>query len=555
MIEVLRISSLAIFDEVELELEEGLNCITGETGAGKSLVLNALTLLMGARAGRDLVRPGRDRCAVEALFATEDGETVLRREVTASGQSRCYIDGRLATLAQLAGKASELVHIYGQHDYQDLLLPRQQMAILEETAGLSRLEAETAYREYRDALESLMELRERIRSASEDRSYLEHCLAEIRSAGIEEGLEESLERELHLARKAASLRESAQAAEELLYSGSPSLADMASRVRQILQRISKDDPLMEDLAERMGDIGAALADAYELLRTRIERYEADPQRIDDIAQRLDRLRSLMRKHKTDEAGLIALEREFDRRLSLIDDPSVALDSAQKEVARALEKYRDTLHAFLSKRWDAAAAFCRAVSEDLEGLGMKGCVLEVDQVRPQELGSYMLDDASEAKSPAQIFRGEFLVSTNIGQRVLPLARVASGGELSRIMLAIKAHQNKVQTSTLVFDEVDAGTSGQSAIAVASRLKEIASRCQALVVTHLHQVASLADVHFHISKETRGGKTTSLLKRLHGHDRVMELARMMGGDDPSPTVIEHARELVMNPAFRHKGAPAT
>jgi DNA repair protein RecN (Recombination protein N) len=543
MIRLLKISSLAVFDEVEMEFGNSLNCITGETGAGKSLILNALTLLMGARAGRDIVRPGGDRCVVEALFEADGGETVLRREVHASGLNRCYADGRLATVSQLAQAASRLVHIYGQHDYQDLLSPRQHMAILEDFSGLSRLGVESSYAAYSEALERLNGLEERIRALSGERDYMEHCLQELKSACIAEGAERGLEAELQVARRAAALKETALALQDIVYTGSPSLVDMASRANQMIHRMSRDDPALIGLEGRMEELGAALEDVYSTLCRRIESYEADPARVEDIALRLDRIRTLMRKHGTDEAGLIALEREYGEKLALLEDPVHDLDAARLAVEKALEGYASKLHAFLEARNRAAQVFCKAVTEDLEGLGMPGCTISIDQARPSDIEALPADGHSPAASPASLLKGEFLISTNVGQNLQPLAKTASGGELSRIMLAIKSRQNASTDATLIFDEIDAGIGGQTAFAIASKLREIASRAQTVVVTHLHQVASLADTHFVITKTTRAGRTSSRLKRLAGRDRIMELARMMGGDRPSPSVIEHARELVM------------
>lgn len=542
MIEFLKISSMAIFDEIEVEFTRGLNCITGETGAGKSLILDALTLLMGARAGRELVRPGRDKTIIEALVSLADRETVLRREIYPTGTSRCYIDGKLSTASSLADLSSGLIHIYGQHDYQDLLSPRQHMRILEERAGLDRNGVEAVYATYAQACETLRGLEERIRSSSQDRDYLEHCLAELKAAGIEEGLEDRLHQELQTTLKASELKESAMSVQDIVYTGNPSITDLCARAQQLIGRMAHHDPSMEQLAQNMGEVRARLEDIHGELRGRMESYEHDPEHMELLGGRLNALRELKRKHRTDEAGLIVLADEMERTLRELDASGQNTREAREAVTDALQRYRSCAAAFLETRRGAARAFARRINRDLEELGMPGTDFRVDQLPPEGLDDAFPGDDGTAPVPGVLLRGEFLISTNVGQNVQPLTRIASGGELSRIMLAIKAQQSASSEATMIFDEVDAGISGQTAIVIARKLKDIAQDAQAIVVTHLHQVASVADAHFVITKAVRGRATSSTLRRLTGGDRVSELARMMGGDSPSLTVMEHARELV-------------
>ncbi|MCU0576879.1 MAG: DNA repair protein RecN [Desulfobacterota bacterium] len=542
MIEFLKISSMAIFDEIEVEFAEGLNCITGETGAGKSLILDALTLLMGARAGRELVRPGSEKATIEAQMNVSGREMVLRREILRTGSSRCYIDGKLSTANSLAEVSSGLIHIYGQHDYQDLLNPRQHMRILEDHAGLSRETVEEAYEAYVEAQRTLAELEMEINSFMQERDYLEHCLQELRSTRIEEDLEERLHQELQTKLKASELRDSALAVQELIYTGSPSVTDLGAQARQLISRMTHHDPSMERLALAMDDILARLEDIHSELRGRIEDYEHDPERTSRIEEQLNTLRELKRKHRTDEAGLMVLAEDMARKLLLLDESGQSTQAAKRSVDQAIERYRAVVMDFLEKRGRSALKLSRKINRGLEELGMPGTDFRVFQADPDGVGASIVDPQGVVLSSAVLLRGEFLISTNVGQNVLPLVKIASGGELSRIMLAIKAQQNASNESTMIFDEVDSGISGQTAIAIARKLKDISNHAQAIVVTHLHQVASIADAHFVITKTVHGKKTSSTLKPLKGADRVMELARMMGGDTPSLTVIEHARELV-------------
>ena len=549
MIDFLKISSMAIFDEIEIDFTSGLNCITGETGAGKSLILGALTLLMGARAGREMIRPGSEKTIVEALFTVSGRDLVLRRELYPTGSSRCYIDGKLTTSAGLVEVSSGLIHIYGQHEYQDLLSPRQHMKILEDYAGISRDNVEASYKEYTKAEEDYKELERLIDSFMQEKEYLEHCLKELTALRIEEGLEERLTQELQTAQKASELKQTALAAQELIYTGTHSITDLTAEARQQIHRIVAHDPSMENLVHSMDSIMAQLEDMHVELRGRIDAYEYDPQRIEDLEEQLNTLREIKRKHRTDETGLIRLTGEMQQKLSMLDESGNNTSFAKKKVDETRSRYQETAKTSLEKRWRAAKSLCKRINADLEDLGMPGTDFRVSQLMPDDVDKAFLDVGTRAVSPNTLLKGDFLISTNVGQNILPLAKIASGGELSRIMLAIKVSQKASSEATLIFDEIDAGISGQTAIAIAHKLKELSGHAQAIVVTHLHQVASVADSHFVITKTVKDRTTSSALQKVRNTDRVMELARMMGGDSPSLSVIELAKELVRS----HEGRP--
>jgi len=549
MIDFLKISSMAIFDEIEIDFTSGLNCITGETGAGKSLILGALTLLMGARAGREMIRPGSEKTIVEALFTVSGRDLVLRRELYPTGSSRCYIDGKLTTSAGLVEVSSGLIHIYGQHEYQDLLSPRQHMKILEDYAGISRDNVEASYKEYTKAEEAYKELERLIDSFMQEKEYLEHCLKELTALRIEEGLEERLTQELQTAQKASELKQTALAAQELIYTGTHSITDLTAEARQQIHRIVAHDPSMENLVHSMDSIMAQLEDMHVELRGRIDAYEYDPQRIEDLEEQLNTLREIKRKHRTDETGLIRLTGEMQQKLSMLDESGNNTSFAKKKVDETRSRYQETAKTSLEKRWRAAKSLCKRINADLEDLGMPGTDFRVSQLMPDDVDKAFLDVGTRAVSPNTLLKGDFLISTNVGQNILPLAKIASGGELSRIMLAIKVSQKASSEATLIFDEIDAGISGQTAIAIAHKLKELSGHAQAIVVTHLHQVASVADSHFVITKTVKDRTTSSALQKVRNTDRVMELARMMGGDSPSLSVIELAKELVRS----HEGRP--
>ncbi len=542
MIEFLKISSMAIFDEAEIEFRKGLNCITGETGAGKSLVLGALTLLMGSKASQDMVRPDAQKAVIEALFTVGGRQSVIRREIYPTGSSRCYIDGKLATANSLAEFSSGLITIYGQHEYQDLLNPVQQMSILEDLAGLERDGVQEAFDCLADAVRTLKDLEDRIEAGRQEKDDLLFALNELRSMEISPGMEEELASELSLARGAAELKQCAQTAEEILYSGSSSVIELAAQAKDCIGRVASKDPRADKLLESMNDIIVQVEDVSMALREKAGAYEYDPSMIEILEGKLHFLQDLKKKHRTDEGGLIALREDLQARLSLAENSDTMIRQMQEAVTAAVKAYKGLVRNFLKKRHEFARDFCTKINCDLEALGMPGTEFKVQQAGIKEIDESFSDSRGMVLPPGAILKGEFLISTNVGQKALPLARIASGGELSRIMLAIKVRQETSQEGTLIFDEVDAGISGQTAFMIAQRLKELSGHVQSIVVTHLHQVASVADTHFVISKDSSDGVTSSSIQEVTRMDRVLELARMMGGESPSQAVIEHAKELV-------------
>ncbi len=543
MIDFLKISSMAIFDEIEIDFRQGLNCITGETGAGKSLVLGALTLLMGSKASQDLVRPGAPKTSIEALFTISGKEMVVRREIYPTGSSRCYIDGKLATAAGLADITSNLITIYGQHEYQDLLNPVQQMGILESLAGLSRDRVNEAYEILCHAVSSLQGLERSAERYREEREDLLFALGELMSVEITPGLEDELAAELNLVRGSADLKHCTHQAEEMLYSGASSVVELLGLTRDHLSRAASMDRELGSLLQSLDDISAGVEDISMALRAKTAAYdEYDPETIEALEERLHFIQDLKRKHRTDEQGLIDLKLELESRLALAEDSNQAIRQAREAVSSATAEYEDLLKGFMEKRGTFAREFCKKINKDLHDLGMPGAEFHVVQADSSGVGELVIDDKGCPATPGAVLKGEFLISTNVGHKPLSLAKIASGGELSRIMLAIKVHQKASQEGTLIFDEIDSGISGQTALVIAKRLKELSGHAQSIVVTHLHQVASVADSHFVIMKNADDGTTISTIQEVKDMDRAMELARMMGGETPSPAVIRHAKELI-------------
>lgn len=544
MIELLKISSLAVFDEAEIEFGEGLNCITGETGAGKSLIIKALTILMGARTSSDLVRTGKDRAVIEALIHNGGNETVLKREILSTGRSRCFINGELATLEKLGQISSGLIHIYGQHEYQDLLSPREQMRILEDIFSLSRKKVFEAYEQLTALNDRLVETQRLIENASAERANLEHAIMEIESVQVHDNLETELKSDLEVALSAQELQESSLRLNGMLYSDSRSITDILSDAKAILIKMLEHDKRVSSALENISAISTGIEDIARDMLSFSQGYEFDEARIETLESRLHMLTDLKRKYHADEAGLAIIKDKAKESLALIEDSSQTLEEMRLSLKAGLQTYKENIEEFLKKRLSAAEAFSKGINKDLEDLGMPGTVFQVSQLTAQELNELFMKNDIHSLSKGQLLEGEFMVSTNVGLDMIPLARAASGGELSRIMLAIKARQRKGAEGSMIFDEIDAGIGGQAAIMIAEKLKSLSEKSQAIIVTHLHQVASSADAHLVVEKNIKNGETFSSVKTVKDEARVAELARMMGGEAPGEALIMHARKLVKN-----------
>ncbi len=544
MIELLKISSLAVFDGAEIEFGEGLNCITGETGAGKSLIIKALMILMGARASADIVRTGKERVVIEALIHNGGNETILKREILSTGRSRCFINGELSTLEKLSQVSSGLIHIYGQHEYQDLLSPREQMRILEDIFSLSRQDIFEAHEQVTASNDRLVETQRLIENAAAERADLENTVLEIESAQIHDNLESELKAGLEVALSAQELQESSLRLNGMLYSDSRSVTDILSDVKAIMSKMTEHDKRVLPALESISAISSEIEDIAREMLSLSQGYEFDESGIEKIEARLHMLTDLKRKYRADEAGLAAIKEKAKESLALIEDSSHMLDEIRLSLKAGLDTYKKTVDEFLLKRLSAAETFSKGINKDLEDLGMPGTVFEVSQITAQELNELFIRNDIRSLSPGQLLEGEFMVSTNVGLDMIPLARAASGGELSRIMLAIKARQRTGAEGSMIFDEIDAGIGGQAAIMIADKLKSLSEKSQAIIVTHLHQVASSADAHLVVEKNIKNGETFSSVKTVKGEARVAELARMMGGEAPGEALIRHARKLVKN-----------
>ena len=556
----LNIRNFAIIEEAHLEFGAGLNVLSGETGAGKTIILSALGLLLGSRASPDMIRTGEKEAVVEGLFELEgeaampelttrkrDGERrelIVRRVIAdGAGRSRVTIDGELATVQSLGKIGASLVQVYGQHEQHSLLRAESHREILDRYANLD--DELTSYRErYARAEEIRTQLHELGRRERERADLLELArfrTTELERAGLVAGEDEALSQERTVLANAGKLASAALETEQALYGADGAATDTVSRAEARLVDAAALDPKLGEALEMIKSARANLEEAARTLGAYASKIDADPTRLEEIDNRLQELTRLNRKYGGSiDTALETLERS---RAEIGELEGIGESKAQVEAAMALALDELVAHAnkLSSIRKRAAADLGRKMETELKSLGMRSPGFEprLSVLVPDDAG---FDHAGVALGPFGIDTVEFHLSPNVGQPAMPLLRIASGGELSRVMLALKRLEAQRRgVATMIFDEVDAGIGGAVAQVVGRKLKQLSHFHQILCVTHLAQIAAFADRHLTVEKEERRGSTRSRVAVLEPGDRTEEIARMLGGE-VSDKFRRAARELL-------------
>ena len=537
MIRFLSVSHLAVIDRLELEFEPGFSVLTGETGAGKSILVGAVGLLVGGRASADLVRTGEDAATVQAVFDTPDGaEMIVRREISAQGRSRAFVNESLVTSAALRDAAGALVDLHGQHEHQVLLDPYTHLDLLDAFAGLmpDREAVAIACREWQRIRDERQRLATREAEKASRLEFLAFQLAEIDRVAPRPGEDDDLAGTRRVLANADRLQRLCGEAYAALYDGDEAALPALATVWKKVAELGGMDPAFHPYLEARDAIKPQLEDLAFFLRSYGQTIDASPARLQEIEDRLALLERLKKKHGPTLADVIAraeaLRRERDD-IEHATERAAELDAALERARRAYSRAADDLS---GRRRAAAIAFSRALETALADLAMSKTRCEV---------RFAPDRGEEQWSERGRDEAEFYISPNPGEEVRPLARIASGGELSRIMLALKTlATTDAPGKTLIFDEVDAGIGGAVADVVGSRLRALAGRFQVLCITHLPQIAAYGATHYRIDKSVRGGRTSTSVARVDGVDRQNEIARMIGGADVSAAVLASAAEMI-------------
>jgi DNA repair protein RecN (Recombination protein N) len=550
MLTELRIRNFAIIEQVTLPLAEGFNVLSGETGAGKSIIVGALGLLLGERASADLIRTGADKATVEGVFdvaklkgiaaladdhgiEVEDDTLVLKREIAANGRGRAWVNGATVTATVLAEIGRQLVNLHGQHDAQTLLDGESQRRILDAFGG-----AETQATAVRSTYAELTALRREITSLSSRRAeaekradYLRHVAKEIEDARLSPGEDTKLEDEARVLENADELRTLANSLSELLSGDEASVMTQLGASQRPLTSIERIDPS----AARMQELFDAGFYALQELARSVEDYaasvELDPARLADVRLRRDRLFGLLKKYGPTLDNVIEAGRSARAELDLIDTAQFDLANLNGRETDARRRLTAEAEKLSDLRLSAAKKLNKAVDALLPPLGMPDGRFSVLLIARDEPTAEGAEDV------------EFRVALNVGHEDRPLARVASGGELSRVMLALKTILARVdRVPTLIFDEVDAGIGGRVGLQVGDTLRRVAKEHQVFAISHLPQIAARAHHHIVVAKGARGGVTSADITVLEGSSRVNEIARMLGGDPDSKISRAHAKELL-------------
>lgn len=577
MLRFLRVENLAVVREVAVDFEAGLTVLTGETGAGKSILVDALTLLLGAKASSDMVRTGASEAAVEGIFrvannaaanallaeigaAPEDGDLVVRREITASGRGRAFIGGRLQPLSVLRELGRTLADVHGQHEHVRLLEPSAHLDLLDHHAHLDELRAELA-----DAHQRLRALGERLTeltdSAIERRrraDFLRFELREIEEVKVVAGEDEELERERRVLVHRVRVLELAEGAYQELYEAEAAVLGRLSSIERSLVELASYDEALMPLAPPVASARLTLEDVALTLRDYARDFPIEPDRLERIELRLESLQRLKAKYgPTLEAVLDFAERSRGELVTLevSDDERVRLE---REEGEARARYEELAALASARRAAAAAELEEQVERELAELAMEHARFRVRLALVEQEGSAVTVRGRQVRAGATgVDDVEFDFSANLGEEPRPLMRVASGGELSRLMLALRAaagaHDREriavfhgleagLGAKVAVFDEIDAGIGGRVAHVLARKLMRLGHGRQVLCVTHLAAVAAAADHHLGVLKSELGGRTEVAIERLSGAGRAAEIARMLGGAEVTAAVRSHAAELL-------------
>jgi DNA repair protein RecN (Recombination protein N) len=552
MLRELLISNLAIIDKLHVEFHDGLNILTGETGAGKSIIIDAVNLILGGRASSELIRSGAEEASVEAIFDVAggaalkgkleaagigcDGELLVRRTVSRGGKNRCFISGSLATTAILSDIARSLINISGQHESQVLLKPEQHLRLLDGFSGTLEIRNDFAARfeEYQRAKGELEALEQGEREAARRIDLLSFQSSEIAQAKLKPGEEEELAEERMRLAHGEKLLTATQEAFDALYGGDAALLGRLRRVISAVAEAGSIDHLLAPVAESLEGAYAQLEDASLTLRDYGADVEADPGRLEQLEDRLDAVNRLKRKYGEDIAEILAYREKVDAELAAL----TGRDETRQELTGRISQLKEELAALGAEltrgRLEGAARLKAGMERELSELAMPHAVFETSFEATHEPKSYGFE------------RGEFMFSPNPGEPPKPLGKIASGGELSRLMLALKQLHPESEVPTLIFDEVDTGISGATSALIGVKLKKVAASQQVLAITHLPQVAAFADLHLRVEKSVQEGRTATTVERLDGERRVAEVARMLSGARVTQKTLEHARELIQEAA---------
>ena len=563
MLITLYIKKFALFDEIHVSFEEGLNIITGETGAGKSLIVDALNFLLGDRSDLTALRKGAPKAVVEGTFGPISGalteflvqndldvlenEVRLRRELNSSGRSRAFINDTPVTIDTLRKLGEMLVDLHGQHEHQSLLKNEKHLEYLDAFAGVEAevLSVRESFRKIRALKNQLAELDARARVLEEKRDYLQFQLKEIQATNPQPGEEEELEREERILANSERLFSLSSETYRILYEEDQSIYSLLTRVENLLVELQQIDEQFSDSARLSSEAKINLDEVAKFLQQYTATFEFNPERLEEIRTRLSELRRLEKKYGPNISAVLEKKEKIEAELGLLENIDSEIESTRAELAAEKERYTRLALELSEKRRAAAKRLKKSIEQVLKKLGMERAVFEV-AVEPLEnpQGWVSGEKGKRLSATARgVDRVTFLISANPGEPLKELQKVASGGEISRIMLAIKSVlSEKDAVPVLVFDEIDSGISGRVAQTVGKQLKELSDSHQIICVTHLPQIASAGRRHFAVEKAVQNNETRTFIRPLSDGERIVEIAKLIGGERVTDVNLRSAEELL-------------
>ena len=570
MLQELDIRNYALIDRLRIDFSPGLNILTGETGAGKSIIIGAMGLMLGERASTDVIRTGAEGASVRGTFEVPDDSQVNRiiseadlkdeedsdmlllfRELSRTGRSRCRINDQSATLSTLRDVGDHMIDIHGQHEHQTLFRQERHLDILDNFGGLKVHRQKVA-----DAYARLQKLQAEydrlVRDRDEklrEKGLLEFQLKELEDAKLEESEEEKLLRERQILNNAELIFELASSIYDLLYNSEestlPPVLDTLKSIKTDLAKLHQIDAHLEETQSRFETAIYELEDIAEQMRDYRDGVEFDPRKLSEVEARLDLIYRLKQKYDVNSvAELLSYKDDVAGQLEELSLSSSRIDDVKQEIKNVIDQAREFALQLSQERQHHAERLKSLVERELDGLGMEKTVLEVQVLQNEAEHGIIEDNGKRFKlGPEGIDSVEFLISPNVGEELRPLTKIASGGEISRIMLAVKTVLARTdEINTMIFDEIDVGIGGRIAEVVGRKLKELAKARQVICITHLPQIASLADSHCRVEKKVVGDRTVVEAHILSDEERLKEIARMLAGEKITDVTVAHAREMI-------------
>jgi DNA repair protein RecN (Recombination protein N) len=562
MLAQLTITDFAIIESLSVTFSGSSNILSGETGAGKSIIINAVNLIVGGRASPDLIRTGSNRAVVEALFQVPEGsplagllaemdipfsgELLIKRTISKEGRSQVRINGSLATLHMLSRLGPNLISVSGQNEHQLLLSPDNHLYVLDDFGELTRdrLTFGMVYHDYYTFKERTEELRDLLKREEEQRELTQFQIQEIEDAKLVTGEDRELEEERRRLVHAESLREIMFKGFHTLYEKDDSILSTLSMLTKEMDRGTSMDPNLEQITKGLESVQAQVEDLALELRNLYSRLKVDPRMLEQVEERLELIRRLKKKYGSTIDEILSYSEDLSRRSYQLAQKQEELKKGEVELEEKWARLLTIAIHLSEKRHEVAKDLENRVEEELNQLGMSGTKFKIEfSSEASTDDAVSLDLPESAVGPGGIDSVEFLIAPNVGEDLRPMARIASGGELSRIMLALKtilARSSSVET--LVFDEIDSGIAGATAAIIGEKLRSLARYHQIVCITHLPQIASLGELHFLVEKRVSGGRTRSYITPLDREDRINEIARLLGGKTISEKTLAHAREML-------------